>query len=210
MTIVSEQRQFIFIHVPKNAGTSIERALLPWTYFRGQKRLNAIFRKAGLHFFDQKHFENHVYASEVVQILGLQRFDRYFSFGFVRNPWERCLSLYSYGLDNLTAPEHSFAIQFKDFSEYLFQRYPRDIKHVCQKDWLFSSEGRQLVKYVGRYERLKEDFDEVCRRIGVQTSLPELNKSDHKDYRSYFSTKMVEFVADIFAPDLEAFGYAFE
>ena len=63
----------IFIHVPKVAGTSIERSI----------------------FETNKWLIGHVKASDYIRI-DKNKFESYFSFGFVRNPYDRVVSAYHY------------------------------------------------------------------------------------------------------------------
>jgi hypothetical protein len=79
-----------------------------------------------------------------------------------------------------------------------------------QYEWLSDSDGTCIVDFVGRFERLGSDFDEVCRRIGVRASLPHVKKSAHRDYRELYSPECRELIARVFAGDIERYGYAFE
>ncbi|MBF7049372.1 sulfotransferase family 2 domain-containing protein, partial [Campylobacter volucris] len=63
----------IFIHVPKVAGTSIERVI----------------------FQTNTWLVGHVKAIDYIN-LDKDRFNSYFSFGFVRNPYDRVVSAYYY------------------------------------------------------------------------------------------------------------------
>ena len=47
-------------------------------------------------------------------------------------------------------------------------QYHVDTSIELQSDYLIDLRGRVIVDFLGRYERLQEDFDEVCRRIGLE------------------------------------------
>ena len=68
------------------------------------------------------------------------------------------------------------------------------------------------MDFVGRYERLQEDFDEACRRIGIPPrKLPEKRKAkDRGAYREYYDDETAEMVARHFRRDIEEFGYRFD
>ena len=72
--------------------------------------------------------------------------------------------------------------------------------------------ARVLVDFIGRYENLAGDFEQVCRRIGVPPP-PLAHKRQAKDragYQSYYTDATRALVAEHFAPDIEMFGYRFE
>ena len=114
--------------------------------------------------------------------------------GFVRNSWDRLVSLvhyekYSLDIDSLEI-----------FPEYFWR---------LQYDWLFDG-SESMVDFVGRYENFQEDFNLICDRIGVsRIQCPHRNASKHKFYTSYCDNELREIVAKRFAKDIEFFGYEF-
>lgn len=64
--------------------------------------------------------------------------------------------------------------------------------------------------FIGRYERLKEDFAEMCRRLGRKLpALPHIYKGDHRPWEQYYTTQeLIEKVAQIYARDIRRLGYS--
>jgi hypothetical protein len=81
---------------------------------------------------------------------------------------------------------------------------------LYQSNWVYDMDGRVMVDYVGRYETLAADFDEILRHLDLDLSLPRLNTTDHRDYRSYYSAETRERVGELWAVDVENFGYTFD
>ena len=51
-----------------------------------------------------------------------------------------------------------------------------------QSDYLYNEEGKLLVNFIGRFERLQDDFNIVCSHIGLPpTLIPHVNKSEKDD-----------------------------
>ena len=75
-------------------------------------------------------------------------------------------------------------------------------------DW----QGRLLVDFVGRYERLQEDFRYVTERLRLGgLRLPHKRRSTGRgDYRSMYDDALAEQVGQVYAADVSAFGYAFD
>lgn len=81
--------------------------------------------------------------------------------------------------------------------------------------WSFVAMGPDRpheMDFVGRFERLGEDFATVCARIGAEVSLPESNRgrSRPRDWRAEYDGETRDKVARLYARDIELFGYAFE
>jgi hypothetical protein len=69
--------------------------------------------------------------------------------------------------------------------------------------------GVELLDFVGRYERMEEDFASACRRIGIGVALPHVNRTEHAHYRDYYTAETKSIVSSAFARDIEQFGCAF-
>jgi len=99
---ISNSRQFIFIHLHKCAGTSIEVALsrtLAWndlllgSTVQGE-RLQKIYEPM---FGMYKHST----AARVREVIGAELWDRYYSFSTVRNPFAVAVSQYRFSLHHM-------------------------------------------------------------------------------------------------------------
>ncbi len=205
--LISHQRQFIFIHIYKNAGTSISNALLSFTAPSWQLKTNRLWKKLGVTYLDVNPYHAHSTASELIEKIGPYTFDKYFSFAIVRNPWDWQVSLYTFMRQDKNHYQHELAQSFRNFDEYLNWRCSYEVHY--QKDFVYSKDGAQLVDFIGRYENLERDFSIICSRIGVCTSLPKLNVSKTRHYRTYYNDKTVQMVANTFAPDIQLFGHDF-
>jgi len=64
-----------------------------------------------------------------------------------------------------------------------------------QKDWLIRDNGVLVVDFVGRFENLVASIDAINKRLGINIVLPHENRSEHSDYRHYYSEKTRDYVA---------------
>ena len=131
----------------------------------------------------------------------------FFKFSFVRNPWDRVVSAYEYlkgrGIIN---------VSFKDFIlsgiEYT------DVKWhyaITQFDIIGDGDSTLLVDFVGRFEILQEDFNRVCKIIGIKpVKLPYKNNSTHSHYSVYYDDTLKEVVDKLYYKDIKIFGYEYE
>lgn len=180
--------RYVFIHINKTAGSSIEAAL-------------------GLPF-------EHKTAREKKAELGEACWNRMFKFSFVRNPWDRALSHYSYRVRTNQTGLGDRHLSFEEWARMVYSdRDPFYLDSAemfrTQSEWLIGEDGEILVDFVGRFERLPEDFGTVCENIGVAAELPHLKRSKPAGYREFYSDVTAELVAKYFAEDVDRFGYAF-
>ena len=209
--ILSHQKKFLFIHIYKVAGTSIRRVLdryddRTWNDF---PFLTNVKFKIGSR---SKRFStwaiDHITASQCKDWLSPEVFNQYFKFSFVRNPWDWQVSLYHFMLQDKHHRQHKLISKTKNFEEYLTWRVNKDIE--LQTDFLYDKSGTLLVDYIGRFETLQSDFNEICRRLNIQsTQLPITNRSHHQYYKEYYNDRTRDMVANAFKKDIELLGYEF-
>ena len=219
--LLSKKKKFIFIHVPKVAGQSVTNALMPFAASGWQRGLSCIIpyryqlklytklrKHTGITFLPQP-FVDHVRCEEVIQTLGAETFNAYFSFSFVRNPWAWVLSQYSYALKNPRHNRHRLVKEFNDFDSYLKWHCKEDDHLYLQKSFVCDTNGKLLVNFIGKQEQLEKDFNHVCKTIGIASKLPTFNVSTKSSYKNHYNQDTRDLVASRYAQDIDLFGYHF-
>lgn len=202
--MISESRHFIFVHLPKTGGCSIEKSLSSEFSLNSPHPL----RKKGFHL-------NYQHATLEENIDFHDGCSTFFSFCFVRNPWDRIVSFYSHRSQRHGAwktgsrPPDSFS--FESMVNYLyFKNFPDFFVHCPYTFIRPCSTWTKGTSFVGRFENLQLDFDKVCATLGVRLrKLPKSNKSSHKEYTSYYNDDLINMVGDMYKQDIEAFNYKF-
>jgi hypothetical protein len=182
---------FVFIHINKTGGSSIEHALkIPF---------------------------EHLTALEKRREMGEEAWGRRFSFAFVRNPWDRAVSHYEYRVvsDRFDRPSGPDGFRawvreaLGDLEKRVDRGSPRQRWVRPQARWITDEEGAVIVDFVGRFERLHEDFAEVCRRLNRKAALPHVKATRRGHYRDYYDDETRLLVARWYEEDIERFGYTF-
>lgn len=142
-------------------------------------------------------FVNHLPASVIRARLGRRTWDRYFTFCFERDPWDKAVSMYFYlARDGRQRPP---------FEEWAATRQ-------LPTDWnRYTIGGKVAVDFVGRYERLNEDLARALSEVGVGDA-PELPRAKGR-YRPPDSDVSITPVVDArireaFANEIRHFGYS--
>ncbi len=180
---------FIFVHINKTAGSSIEEAL-------------------GLRF-------RHRTARQIIGEIGPEKWRACFTFTVVRNPWDKVVSHYSYRVDTNQTGMGAGAVSFAEWVRESYGRqnpvyYDKPMMFMPQVDWISDGEDRVLVDFVARFENLQIDFDHICARIGRDAiPLPHRKQSRHGNYREFYDTETRGIIADWFRKDIEKFDYKF-
>ncbi len=213
--MISHDPRFIFIHVPKVAGTSLKEALRGYIGRRPPETREDGDARPGMSSSD---FEEHITASELKEQLPPALFDGYFKFAFVRNPYDWVVSNYFFFLQDemFNSPAYAFFKQrpFRETVKFFLEAAGNGIiegMKFSQKAFLYDGQGRLLVDYAGKYERLSEDFAEIRRRLGMgDIPVPYLNKSNHKRFNQYYTPDVQALVYGALKEDFETFGYDYD
>jgi hypothetical protein len=216
--LLSIRYKFLFVHIAKTGGTSIRAALRPYKW-KDPYRL-PLFLCSRLSSLTQHRlgckFPRHAKIIAAYEILPREFFDSLYKFAFVRNPWDLQVSSFHH---ILRERPHLMAgmNEFETFLRWKLDPGRRYQFHIdtsieLQSDYLIDLRGNVLVDFVGRYERLEDDFQQACRHIGIHPpKLPHKRRAKNRtSYRQYYNDKTAQLVADHFKRDIELFGYDFE
>lgn len=207
--LLSHSRKFLFIHVYKTAGISVKMALRPYACSTATRWSCAILRRLGIRsIYDPHPLPAHSSAREIRDYLGQEQYDQYFTFAFVRNPWDWQVSLYKYMLREPRHHQHELAKSFSGFDDYLKWRCEQEVRF--QKDYVCNESDQPIVEFIGRLENIEADFAKICERIGISVAIPHANVSSKTPYQEFYTEKTRQMVQDTFAPDIDLFDYQFD
>ncbi len=193
---MDDENRAIFIHIPKTAGSSV---------------VEALFERRTTHIPLARY-----------RAADPARFDAYFKFGFVRDPFDRLHSAFNYlhgAIGRGKSPDHVWAgrnlARFENFEAFVHalevpatRRVILDYIHFRpQHHWVrLPGETACALDFTGRFERLEEDFDAVCERLGRARPLDHKRRRVRPEGEGY-SRRMKAIVGDLYSADFAIFGY---
>ena len=195
---LSNTYNFLFIPIPRTASVSIGKSLSSFVEYSPLKKI---------YHPSAKDVENSLTKS------GLD-WDDYFSFTFVRNPWERAISFFFKFRSSLYDSPRDWIISNQNKE---IPKHTQPNKHISSKEFkknLIPSQSHFIqgvnFDFIGRFENLQHDFNFVCKTIGVpKRSLPRLNALSYGSYKDYYQHDTVEIIRTKYKKEIEMFGYTF-
>lgn len=196
--MISHDKKCIFVHIPKCAGSSINQEL----------KLKSL------------GFSGHSPASCHCEFLA-----DYFSFTFVRNPYDRIVSAYKYF--RKLKEGHRWYKRNKIISDAADQMsFIEFVNHVKDFQKLMGREEGSFesgihfqpfsyfldkpIEYIGRFESIQRDYFNIMSRLNLPLkNLPKTNSTNNSNYRELYIEESRNTVYNIYKEDIEQFNYSF-
>jgi len=205
MSIV--RNNYIFIHVPKTAGTSME-SIVGGT----------------------SHETIYGYHKEGIDI------DKYFKWMYVRNPYDRLYSAYKHCLrspDIFIENKQRYGCIIEDFKTILnsgfdcfidnihrffdfdIQNVDHEvmrgdkvfIAHIIPQHYFCTIDGVSYINFVGKFENLENDWKKLRDILSLQLDLPCLNKGDNSEAVISLQQKNIDKINELYRKDFLLFNY---
>ena len=176
--MIIDKHKTIFIHIPKNAGTSIE-TLFANDSFRIQPNKHADIYEI------KRKFKN--------------SYNSHKKFTIIRNPYDKMVSWYFYLKRNLG--ENYNIVEFNDWIIDPLKFWHADdpvsfLKN--QHEWIDDT------VVVIKYENLNKEINNFFNK---KIDLPVMNKSNHKHYLKYYNKKSLNIIYNRYKEDFKKFNY---
>lgn len=185
----------VFVHIPKTAGISINMSL---------------FGNLG---------GGHSSTNEYKILLGIDNFNDYFKFAFVRNPYSRLLSAYYFlkrggfnHKDKNWAEEH--LKEYNNFEDFVLNWVNKDSIHSYvhfkpQYKYICNRQMEIEVDFIGRFENIKEDYQKICNRLEINRPLKKLNSTEYGDHwKDFYNSETSKIVESVYWQDFQMFNYS--
>jgi len=207
--MISKKHKYIFVHIPKNAGTSI----------RGE--LKKVTTDKPL------HTDWHYTLPQLIEKLG-EDHSSYYKFAFSRNPYDRLASAFTYNMLKMAAGDREHWEHYGQSYRILRDFYTGDMV-TNFKSFVLSSHfdnvfagyypvhfnsqagfiGDCKPDFLGKVEKIEQGMKQVFKGIGFDTvpKVKRLNVSKNASYVAFYTPEVRERVIQKYEEDFEVFGY---
>ena len=218
--IINNQYQFIYIHVPKTAGTAVSIALQRYAgpadidlggavvQVAGDKDRYQIAKSLNQMWPRQWGIEKHSPVARIRQKLGPRIWPNYFKFAFVRSPFARTYSGFKFAQKHKSADG---ALDGMSFADFLRSDWFQELKLLPIQSQAAFLNPIDQVDFVGRQETLIEDLKLAAsiieRRRVTDIDIPDMNRSAEPDEWRTMSEDDRDIIRTVLARDFEELGY---
>ena len=216
--MISIQKQFLFIHVPKTAGNSIQTIL---KVYSEDHLVTLAQHQDGVERFEVRNSKynttKHSTLSHYKSVLDTKTYRSLFKFATIRNPWDLMASLYF-------SPHRGISEWDRERFLALVNRVPTFHRYICENSFLDKVRAKLGVRktvgkspidgdidFLMRFEQLSDDFKLVCEKLDIPHSpLPRRNSSVRAHYSKYYDDELREVVRQKFIEEITFGSYRFE
>lgn len=187
-----DEQRTIFIHIPKCAGTSINHTLYG-------------------------HSTWHWTAAEL-RFINKKKFNRYFKFSVVRNPYDRLYSTYLYASVDAAKFIRSplqFMTKFNTFESFVINGLSEQLVNqhyfLANQTEYLTNNGEAIKDItIGRFEELNDFLVQLNDKIPALANIKKLNQSSNRQpLIEVYTHQMIEKVSQLYRSDIETFNYSF-
>ncbi|EKX45676.1 hypothetical protein GUITHDRAFT_138880 [Guillardia theta CCMP2712] len=209
---MNDRWKAMLLHIPKNAGSSVAENLAD-IFCAATENATCDTKEQRM-----KHFK---ISEKCVKN------PSYFSFAFTRNPWDRAVSFWSYGLKRRQLAvkdlkkRKELAAKYCSFRQFLFNKGRGGCGYHTEYEQyplIYDSKGRPGLNFLGRVEHFQRDFQAILMRIDPTGKLLAVyrklgfvmhNDSGHRPYQDYYSDDEMKTRVTAKWPQDVKLGYTF-
>jgi hypothetical protein len=231
MCSINHDLKAIYIHLPKNGGLYIEKILdefygFKTMYFTHENHNEFSDLKIEdiepenngfINFKNQGLIRYHMSSTKFNNALGLtnDKWESYFKFTFIRNPYDKLVSAYKYINSNNYGNKKVTFKQFVDNKD-ISSDYTYFHAFITQYQQLLNLNNEININYFGKFENLNVELINILKLIGVKKILHygiiekniSINRSNvDKNYALYYTDEILQKVNNIFDEDFLYFKY---
>ena len=213
--IISHKYKFIFIAIPKSASQYIRKIIRPHLGSKDQE-ICMLFDNIQSKQYPNLKGVGHKSARRIKKEVGEKIWNSYFKFAFIRDPYERIISIFSFkrkkqitilkekNKDNTINEIYNQ----NPFTKTYYHGKIQNFFKKTQSHWIFDDNNNIMIDFVGSMNNLHNDLKYIFKKVGLPEYIekPSINKSIQIDnYYKYYNNTLISLIHDDFSIDIENF-----
>lgn len=211
---ISYEHKCIFVHIPKTGGVSVGKHLKI-------KRLTRNLFRHSTNVKFQYHdiwYPLHHLPANIIKKIHPNIFKKYYKFSFVRNPYNRMLSLYLYmhkkkweSMQNSSVEINDAVLadisaKFEKWVDKFIQS--NDYRKLTQTKFLYEN-NRLIVDDVFKYEDMEAELKKLKQKLKLEFDPREIHNSSTTmfDRKKLLTPQIKEKIYNFYKEDFDNFGY---
>lgn len=217
---ISHSKNFLFIHIPKTAGTSVSEVLRPHADTLRPNVLRTAAHALRLQTSPYRSwFEQHDSIRVILERWGEEILSEYYSFAFVRNPYDHALSHYFYTKNYKFGFFNNRSLSNLTFSEYLewrlqgrdHQRMARRTRFACMPDqsfYVLDKSDNIAVDDIFYSDNVSDALSVICKKSSIPfpVDIPNLRISKNRN-KNVLTKEAVILIKRLYQRDFVNFNF---
>ena len=195
---ISHNKKAVFVHIPKTAGTTVEKAF-------GMQNSESLYCTK----YDERYrvCPQHLYADEILN--EQPNVKDYFWFTIVRNPFDRLVSEYHY-INTVNCRARQFkGTSFEQFINNALTMDASERMFLFDRHLELQSNFINDAVHVYKFEHLHQCFEDLKQKFKIPFFDHE-RKSIRQNTTSYYNNELIERVRSFYQKDFTTFEYECE
>lgn len=184
MSIFSENKKFLFIHIEKNAGSSLVNAM--------SKGLKIKWTKNFFYFGPFKG-DSGIFLSKYEKYFGKENILNWYKFCISRNPLDRMISWYNYN-----------GFRYGSFHLWMYKFFDQNFDQI---NYIRYENGEIGIDEVFKLEEISTKWAIIEKKLNFKSSLPHKNSSLKLINRNDINIKQKKNIYERFYKDYKFFEY---
>jgi hypothetical protein len=194
--IVDDENKFIFVHIPKNSGTTMSKVLKD--KYTESKLLMWVDEKTGID-------KMHLYVNVIWTYIDENKCNKYMKFCIIRNPYDRVYSAWKSLKKQYPEKDIDLFVKKRLNQKFINKNAQYNPQHI----FIFDKQGKQFVDEIINFNNINDDINNLNIKYNLNIPLYGNQKTEKPtEYNRYFNKESIDIINNLYEKDFDLLGFA--